>query len=567
MTKPKWSVAGYDRAEAVRLTRSGINPLVSVLLSSRGATSESEIEALTSSELSAISDPFLMADMDKAAERVRRAIENREHVAVYGDYDVDGITSSCVVADYLRSRGIKCDIYIPERLEEGYGVKDSALETIAEKGVSLVITVDCGITAAENKRFAASLGMDMVITDHHEVSGERPTSPVVDPKRPDCPSPAKMLAGVGVAFKLICAVDGVQNTESLLNRYADLVAVGTIADVMPMIGENRVFVKRGLQLVRDGARPGLSELIDAAGANRRKMTVTGIGYTLAPRINAAGRLGGTDVAVNLLLSENSGEAEELAKQLCFLNTERRRIEAEMVDEATKMLDKEPPMGRPIVLMSEGWHQGVAGIVASRISEKYNLPAIMICVKDGIGRGSCRSSGGYNIFEALSANRDILLSFGGHELAAGITISAENVSELRTRLGEAYVAASDDIPEPTLAIDFEVIKPELLSVANIMALDELEPFGTGNPAPVLCMTNMTVEAVVPLSGGKHTKLRLEKSGMVFDGLFFGKEPDKLEFKSGDRVDAAFNPQVNEFRGKRTVQLNLIDAVINRGEENG
>lgn len=567
MTKPKWSVAGYDRAEAVRLTRSGINPLVSVLLSSRGATSESEIEALTSSELSAISDPFLMADMDKAAERVRRAIENREHVAVYGDYDVDGITSSCVVADYLRSRGIKCDIYIPERLEEGYGVKDSALETIAEKGVSLVITVDCGITAAENKRFAASLGMDMVITDHHEVSGERPTSPVVDPKRPDCPSPAKMLAGVGVAFKLICAVDGVQNTESLLNRYADLVAVGTIADVMPMIGENRVFVKRGLQLVRDGARPGLSELIDAAGANRRKMTVTGIGYTLAPRINAAGRLGGTDVAVNLLLSENSGEAEELAKQLCFLNTERRRIEAEMVDEATKMLDKEPPMGRPIVLMSEGWHQGVAGIVASRISEKYNLPAIMICVKDGIGRGSCRSSGGYNIFEALSANRDILLSFGGHELAAGITISAENVSELRTRLGEAYVAASDDIPEPTLAIDFEVIKPELLSVANVMALDELEPFGTGNPAPVLCMTNMTVEAVVPLSGGKHTKLRLEKSGMVFDGLFFGKEPDKLEFKSGDRVDAAFNPQVNEFRGKRTVQLNLIDAVINRGEENG
>ncbi|MBQ6755376.1 MAG: single-stranded-DNA-specific exonuclease RecJ [Oscillospiraceae bacterium] len=567
MTKPKWSVAGYDRAEAVRLTRSGINPLVSVLLSSRGATSESKIEALTSSELSAISDPFLMADMDKAAERVRRAIENREHVAVYGDYDVDGITSSCVVADYLRSRGIKCDIYIPERLEEGYGVKDSALETIAEKGVSLVITVDCGITAAENKRFAASLGMDMVITDHHEVSGERPTSPVVDPKRPDCPSPAKMLAGVGVAFKLICAVDGVQNTESLLNRYADLVAVGTIADVMPMIGENRVFVKRGLQLVRDGARPGLSKLIDAAGANRRKMTVTGIGYTLAPRINAAGRLGGTDVAVNLLLSENSREAEELAKQLCFLNTERRRIEAEMVDEATEMLDKEPPMGRPIVLMSEGWHQGVAGIVASRISEKYNLPAIMICVKDGIGRGSCRSSGGYNIFEALSANRDILLSFGGHELAAGITISAENVSELRTRLGEAYVAASDDIPEPTLAIDFEVIKPELLSVANIMALDELEPFGTGNPAPVLCMTNMTVEAVVPLSGGKHTKLRLEKSGMVFDGLFFGKEPDKLEFKSGDRVDAAFNPQVNEFRGKRTVQLNLIDAVINRGEENG
>lgn len=559
MTNPKWSVAGYDRADAVNLTRRGLNPLVSVLLASRRVTADDEIAELMDSELTSLSDPFLMADMREAAERVRRAIRDREHVAVYGDYDVDGITSSCLVADYLRSRGVECDIYIPERLEEGYGVKDQALEAIAEKGVSLVITVDCGITAAENKRFAASKGMDMVITDHHEVSGERPTSPVVDPKRPDCPSPAKMLAGVGVAFKLICAVDGVENTGRLMDRYADLVAVGTIADVMPMTGENRIFVKRGLQLVRQGARPGIRELIEAAGGSREKITVTGVGYTLAPRINAAGRLGGTGVAVDLLLTENAQEAERLAEQLCFLNTERRRIEAEMVDDATRMLEADPPLGRPIVLVSEGWHQGVAGIVASRIAERYNLPAIMVCVKDGIGRGSCRSAGGYNIFEALSRNRDLLLSFGGHELAAGITIRASDAAELRRRLGEAYVETSSEIPEPTLSIDFEVVKPELLSVANVLALDGLEPFGTGNPPPVLCMTGMTVTTVVPLSGGKHTKLKLRKGSASFEGLFFGKTPDELGVRRGDCVDAAFSPQVNEFRGKRTVQLNLIDAV--------
>ena len=560
MPNKEWRIAGYSRADAAKLMKSGINPLISVLMASRGVTSPEDVRKLTNAELSDISSPFLMKDMDLAAKRVRLAIERGEHVAVYGDYDVDGITSSCLIADYLRSKGISCDIYIPERLEEGYGVKNSALEAIAKKGVSLVITVDCGITAAENKRYAAGLGMDMVITDHHEVTGEMPASPVVDPRRPDCPSPAKMLAGVGVAFKLVCAIEGEEKTEELLERYGDIVAVGTIADVMPMTGENRVYVRRGIELLRSGARPGLRELCYAAKSELKKLGPVGVGYVLAPRINAAGRLGGTDVAVELLITKDDAEAVRLADRLCELNAERRRIESVMVSQALKMLEAEPPNGKPIVLSSSSWHQGVAGIVASRISEKFGLPAIMICVKDGVGRGSCRSSGGYNIFEALYSCRDLLLSFGGHELAAGITVAEEEIPALRRALGEKYLAASGAETEAVLQVDFEVIKPaELLTVENITALDLVEPYGVGNPQPVLCITEATVEDVLPLSDGKHTKLWLSKRGAVFEAVFFSKTIKELGAEKGILANVAFTPQVNEFRGRAIPQLNLCDFV--------
>lgn len=560
MGSKEWKVAGYSRAEAAALLRSGINPLVAVLLASRGADTPEKVRALTSAGIEDVSSPFLLKDMELAAERVRRAIENKERVAVYGDYDVDGITSSCLIADYLRSKGVICDIYIPERLEEGYGVKDSALEAIAGKGVSLVITVDCGITAADNKRFAASLGMDMVITDHHEVTGELPESPVVDPRRPDCPSPAKMLAGVGVAFKLICAIEGEEKTGELLDKYGDLVAVGTIADVMPMTGENRVFVRKGIELLRSGKRPGLRELCRAADSDPRKLGPVGVGYILAPRINAAGRLGGTNVAVDLLITKDDREAARLAEKLCELNSERRRIESTMVAEALAMLGDAPPEDKPIVLSSSNWHQGVAGIVASRVSEKFDLPAIMICVKDGVGRGSCRSSGGYNIFEALYSCRDLLMSFGGHELAAGITVEEKNIPALRKALGERYSACSAAKEEPALSIDFEVLKPaELLTVRNIKALGDLEPYGVGNPQPVLAITGATVEDVLPLSDGRHTKLWLSKGGAVFEAVFFSKSVGEIGAEKGIRANVAFTPQVNEFRGRAIPQLNLCDFV--------
>lgn len=556
----EWKVAGYSRETAVKLLNNGLNPLVAVLLASRGADTPEKVRSLTTASASDVSSPLLLKDMELAAARVRRAIDNKERVAVYGDYDVDGITSSCLVADYLRSKGVVCDIYIPERLEDGYGVKDSALETMAKKGVGLVITVDCGITAADNKRYAASLGMDMVITDHHEVTGEMPESPVVDPRRPDCASPAKMLAGVGVAFKLICAVEGEDRTEELLDKYGDLVAVGTIADVMPMTGENRVFVRKGIELLRSGKRPGLRELCRAADADIKKLGPVGVGYVLAPRINAAGRLGGTDVAVELLITKDDAEAARLAERLCELNSERRRIESAMVSEALAMLESDPPGDKPIVLASSSWHQGVAGIVASRVSEKFDLPAIMICVKDGVGRGSCRSSGGYNIFEALYSCRDLLMSFGGHELAAGITVEEKNIPALRKALGVRYSACSAAKEEPVLPVDFEVIKPaELLTVQNIKALGALEPYGVGNPQPVLCITGATVEDVLPLSDGRHTKLWLSKRGAVFEAVFFSKSVRELGAEKGIRANVAFTPQVNEFRGRAIPQLNLCDFV--------
>jgi single-stranded-DNA-specific exonuclease len=368
-----------------------------------------------------------------------------------------------------------------------------------------------------------------------------------------------MLAGVGVAFKLICAVDGEKNTEKLLNRYGDLVAVGTVADVMPMTGENRFYVTKGVELIRQGTRPGLKELCTAAGVENSKVSVTGIGFTLAPRINAAGRLGGTDVAVNLLLSQNSKEASDLAQTLCDLNRERQRIEGEMLTEALAMLEENPPEGKTIVLAGEGWHQGVAGIVASRVSEKFGLPTVMICVKDGIGRGSCRSGCGYNIFEALQKCSDILTNFGGHEMAAGLTVGADRIDELRARLGDIYLSELDKISEPELKIDFEVIKPELMSVQNIDALTMLEPYGIGNPQPTLCMRDMTVENLLPLSDGKHTKAWLSKNGTIFEAVCFGKSIKDLGAKIGGHADVAFIPQINEFRGRRTVQLYMVDFV--------
>lgn len=557
MAYGKWNVTGYDRSEAVRLTRKGLNPIIAVLLASRKIAEDKDIEALTKSDISIVSSPLLIKDMEQAANRVRRAIALKEHVTVYGDYDVDGITSSCLVCDYLRDKGVECDIYIPERLEEGYGVKNAAIDTIKERGTELIITVDCGITAAENKRYAKSLGMDMVITDHHEMSGEMPESPVVDPCRPDCPSPAKMLAGVGVAFKLICAIEGEENTEKLLHRYGDLVAVGTIADVMPMTGENRYYIREGLELIKKGSRPGFSELCTAAGTDKSKISVTTVGYTLAPRINAAGRLGGTDIAVNLLLSKNGDEAAAYAQKLCGLNRERQKIEGEMLKEAVGMLQENPPDGKPIVLASDHWHQGVAGIVASRVSDKFGLPTVMISIKDGVGRGSCRSSGGYNIFEALQSCRELLTNFGGHEMAAGLTVDEGRIDELREALGRVYTSAAVEACEPELKVDFEVIKPELLSEENVESLDSLEPYGVGNPQPVLCMKNVRVENLMALSEGKHTKMWLSKNGRSFEAVFFAKTIQELGAKVGSYADVAFSPQINEFKGRRSVQLYLMD----------
>ncbi len=553
----RWNITGYTRSDAVALCRRGVNPLPAVVLASRGAASPEEAAALLG-EGTAVSDPLLLRDMEAAAQRVRRAVETGEHVAVYGDYDVDGITASSLCADFLRRRGLTCDIYIPERLEEGYGLKAAALEELHARGVTLVITVDCGITAVEEAAFARSIGLELVITDHHECGETLPeAAAVVDPRRPDCPSPAKDLAGVGVAFKLICAVAGPGESEARLERYGDLVATGTVADVMPVTGENRTLIQRGLESLRQGKRPGLTELCLAAGIDPKKLTVSNVGFGLAPRINAAGRIGDTDTAVELLLTEDRDRAVHLAVSRCELNRERQRIESAMLQDALQMLERAPQPEGPIVLESATWHQGVAGIVASRLTEKLGLPTVMLCVRDGVGRGSCRSVEGFDLHEALTRCSGLLMNFGGHEMAAGLTVREENIPALTDALKRLYKPAPS--PKKRLHVDFEVIKPELLSLQNVCALAGLEPYGVGNPQPVLCMRDMTVENAVPLSEGRHTKLWLSKGGELFEAVFFSHGPEELGARPGVRCAAAFNPQLNEFRGKRSVQLYLVDFI--------
>ncbi|MBQ3072736.1 MAG: single-stranded-DNA-specific exonuclease RecJ, partial [Oscillospiraceae bacterium] len=436
--------------------------------------------------------------------------------------------------------------------------KKSGLQTLAEKGVTLVVTVDCGVTAVEEADFAKSLGIDMIITDHHECGDQLPDAvAVINPKRHDSQYPFPSLAGVGVAFKLICAAEGCNNTERLLDEYGDLVAVGTIADVMPVIGENRVLIKCGTEVIRSGSRPGLRALCEAAGADLSKLTSQNISFLLAPRLNAAGRLGCTDIAVGLLLTRSSHEAEHLSALLCEKNRERQALESKMYDEALGMLP--PRADRPVVLAMYGWHQGVAGIVASRLAEKLGVPTVMICLSDGVGRGSCRSVHGFSLYSALEQCRDLLETFGGHDMAAGLTVTEENVPALAEKLGEIYAECRDSISPPGLDVDFEVINPDILSLQDVESLSMLEPFGSCNPTPVLCLRSVTVEAVTPISGGRHTKLRLSKSGTAFDSIFFSKTVEDIGLLPGDLADAAFTPQINEFRSRRTVQLLILDIV--------
>ena len=559
MNYGRWNISGYDRQRAVELLRRGINPLIAVLLTSRGVE-DSRIDELIGSPNGEICDPFLLTDMDRASERVKRALSDHEKIAVYGDYDVDGITASCLLADYLRSRGADCMIHIPERLGDGYGVKSHALKMLKDSGIDLVVTVDCGMSAYEECEYAKSLGLDVVITDHHECGGRQPEVPLVNPRREDCKYPSKSLAGVGVAFKLVCAVDGVENTEALLDRYADLVAIGTIADVMDVTGENRTIIHRGIMSARKGVRPGITALCKASGVDPRHMTAGTVGFTIAPRINAAGRIGDTTLAVNLISSKNEEEAAKYADELCELNMQRREIESMMFADALEMIESRGDDNGVIVISSEHWHQGIAGIIASRIAEKYRRPAIVICIKDGIGRGSCRSFGDFELLSSIMYASDLLVNFGGHKAAAGITVAEENIDALRDKLRDYYLDYVKSGEHTVYDVDFEVIKPGLLTIENVDSLKALEPFGNGNPQPLLCMMEAEAWGVMALSGGRHMKFRAKKNGESFECVCFGRSPEDIGVKNGDVVDIAFTPKINEFRGRKSVQLIITDIYI-------
>lgn len=505
--------------------------------------------------VTSLADPMTMKDMPQAVARINSAIKNKEKVAVYGDYDVDGITSLTLMMSYLRSRGLNCVPYIPDRVTEGYGVNRQAVEKFADEGVTLVITVDCGITATDEVVYAKTRGMDFVITDHHECRGF--TLPeavaVVDPKREDCAYGYDSFAGVGVAFKLVCALSG--DTQEMLRRYADLVAVGTVADVMPLVGENRFLVRSGLKkLIRD-PRPGFSALISKVIPSGKELTASSISFSLAPRINAAGRLGKTSFAMKLMLTEDPREANEMAQALCDLNAERQAMEQQIWNEAVEMM-KQQPLGTPIVLASDHWHKGIVGITASRLAEQFSVPSVMICLDGDEGKGSCRSYGNFDLFEALSACSEYLEGFGGHALAAGLTIRKGELEAFQKALQEYYFRCPPG-QLPDLKCELHIGDPLLLTTECVEAIEKMEPYGNCNPKPLMCITGAVLENIIPIGGGKHLRIRLLAGDKVFDCVFFAHTLQDVGLHSGDRVDVAFTPQINRYRDQCTVQLLITD----------
>ena len=543
------------------LLRAGYSPLLAVLLALRGYADPVQARAFLSGGDQSAFDPMLLQDMDKAVARIRTAIERRENVAVFGDYDVDGITSTCVLTDYLRRQGVPVHPYIPDRIEEGYGLNMDAITNLQRTSdITLIITVDCGITAIDETNYALQRGIDMVITDHHECSGQAIPNAVavVDPHRPDCPYPFKHLAGVGVALKLVLAL-GEGREDALFARYCTLAAIGTIADVMRMEGENRTIVQCGLESIDRSDFTGLHALLREAGLTSRPISSIQIGFVLAPRINAAGRMGRAELAAELLLTDDPVRAEKLARELCELNRERQSVEQDIFRRAIEQMEDLPESERSaLVLSSEDWHQGVVGIVASRLSEKFSCPSFMIHLSGGSGKGSCRSYGGFNLFNALEACSDLLVSFGGHELAAGFTIEERNIPAFRTRMNQ-YVRAhtGEHPPVSMLDVDVDLQHPSLITLEEVEALSLLEPYGAGNNRPVFCLRGATLESVQGVGQNRHLKLKLQKSRVNFDGIFFSVTADECGVCAGMRVDAAFYLQVNEFRSQRSIQLQLID----------
>ena len=556
----QWNLTPVSEEAVTRLVGAGFPYLVSCVLASRGIDDPAAAAEFLLCDHRLSHSPLLMADMDKAVERISRAISDGEKIAVYGDYDVDGITATVILVDYLKSRGADVLHYIPRRIEDGYGLNPDAIDSLYQQGVRLMITVDCGITGVDEVAYAASLGMDTVVTDHHECKDQLPEAvAVVDPHRADCPYPFKHLAGCGVALKLALALAGPDREEALFSRYCTLAAIGTVADVMQMSDENRAIVSRGLATIHHSDFIGLHALLDEAGLADRVITSVQIGFVLAPRINAAGRMGAADMAADLLLCEDPDRARELARELCELNRERQSVEQGIYSQALEMIDALPEDQRSaLVLADDTWHQGVVGIVASRLSEKYSCPSFMIHLNGNVGKGSCRSWGGFNLFAALEECSDLLLGFGGHELAAGFTIEADNIPAFRRRINQiAREYRGGQVPISCLDVDVAITQPGRITLEEAEALDELEPYGAGNLRPVFCLCGATLERVQNVGQNRHLKLRLTKGSAQFDGIFFSATAESCGCPPGSRVDAAFYLQVNEFRGNRTIQLQMVD----------
>lgn len=577
-----------ERDVATLVDALGISSVLARLLCRRGYRTPELATRFFACSDTVLHSPFLMKDMDKAVARLQQALENNEKIVIYGDYDVDGVTSVSLLYLYLTDLGATVGYYIPSRTGEGYGLSAAAIDKLAEEGVTCIITVDTGITANEEAAYAAARGIDMIITDHHECRLPLPeAAAVVNPHRPDCPYPFKELAGVGVAFKFVTAFEGrralacgereVDGVRRVCERYADLMAIGTIADVMPIVDENRVMVKYGIEQLRTTKRAGLVALIDEATApsraesgapRRKKISASFIGFTLAPRLNAAGRMRDASLAVDLLLCEEPRRAAALAEEICEINHQRQVEENRMAEEVFRRIDEEFDLEatKVLVLEADHWRQGVIGIVASRVTERYGLPSILITF-DGateggagaqdVGKGSGRSVKGVNLVEALGDSEELLVKFGGHELAAGLSVRRDRVADFRARINDYVARAATLEGGVPVRVDMELpFEEATLPLAE--ALNTMEPFGTGNPTPRFLIRDVVLERVSELGGGKHLKLTVSKGGRALYALLFSTTRFDFPYGEGEHIDLLCSVDINEFRDVRSVQLTVQDV---------
>lgn len=553
MAYKKWSLSDYDKDSAKELMNMyDIDAVTAVLLASRGITDNSKIEAILSDDYELI-DPFTLPDMDLAVERIGAAIDEGEKIAIFGDFDADGVTSTALLYLYLKSCGARVSYYIPDRKKEGYGLNIGAVEKFSNEGVSLIITVDNGISANDAVAFANEKNIDVVVTDHHMQSEVLPDAvAIVNPHRNDSECEYSDWAGVGVAFKLICALEG--SEEQIIDEYADLICIGTIADIVPVLGENRYLIKKGLELINNPKRLGIAALKGVAGASGKELTSGDIAFVLSPRINAAGRVGSASKAVELLITDDSDIALKLADEINEFNAQRIKIENEMFDDADYYLKSETENhDRVLVLCGRGWNSGVSGIVASNICEKYGKPCIIIADNgEEVLKGSCRSIKGFSIFDALNACCDSLVQFGGHTLAAGLSIKRDNIDEFRELINDYASKMFRYMPCAEINIDFK-INPASINLDTLSSVNLFQPFGMGNPKPVFGIYKVQIINVAPVSGNKHTKLTLVKNDTTFSAMYFGHSTDAIPFRRGDIVDLAVTLEKNEYYGKISVSL--------------
>ncbi len=560
----KWVYNSPAPSESLRQLKdqTGINDILAQLLYDRQLIEEDIIEHFMNPSLSQLHSPYLMKDMDVAVKRILKALRDGENILVYGDYDVDGITGVSILYEALFDLGGKVTFYIPDRISDGYGLSSDGVKLAKEQGVDLIVTVDCGITAVEETSLANELGMDVIISDHHEPGESLPDAvAILNPKRKHCTYPFKELAGVGVGFKLIEALYtslGYKREE--LEKYLDLVAIGTAADIVPLIDENRVLAKFGLDRINEKPRHGLFALMESSSLLGRELNVSLIVFVLAPRLNAVGRISNAKKAVHLLTSSSLQQSRNIAKILESENKIRRDIDEITCLDAINLVEREYDLEKckVLVLAKEDWHPGVIGIVASRIMEKYNRPSILISIKDGIGKGSARSTGNFDMYEALYSTSSLLDNFGGHKFAAGLTIKAEKIEQFKAEIAQiSDVQINKEDLTPTLKVqsilDLKEIDAQLLHWLKILA-----PYGPYNMRPVFVSKQLEVQGDASIVGGNHLKLKVRQDGIVIDAIAFNFGDIKYKMKrTGQRINAAYVIEENTWNGQTTIQMRIKD----------